>query len=921
MSEFIFTHPGVKFRERDLTFVVESTSLTSCGLVGETIKGPAFEVTRVTDKDVFKKRFGGQSTKRFQNNELQYQLPYAANAYLEESSDLYVTRVLGLSGYDAGAAWAITMSGGVDLTTVVEGSSTTTSVPFTNNTYLGVTLLTNGATGTFFGGYTKTSPTSFSGERHDFIVTTYNPLNGSGTVDDTVTPLTANSLSEYENMVLAVIRSRGSVIDNVNSTPTTNFDSTVLEIINNTTIVGTGDLFGDFTLRASTPSNILDLSGPEEYIVSLNPNSSNYISNVIGVSPKDKKTKIYVQEIYPDLIKKLDGDGFGYGINTTMIKATTQPFTNYRTKFKTPSSPWVVSQLKGSNISRLFKFYSFSDGDSANKEIKISIANINPVSNEFDVYVRDFYDTDASPIILESFTRCNLIPDSNNFIGRKIGTIDGEHDTTGEYIYIELGDEIEPDLFPCGFEGYYLNNFQTGNTGSIVPGVTPKIFYKTSYEQSERISRVYLGLSPAGYNAQSIQGKGINQNMFNFNGWSDEANPINFTKTKGFHMDIDATGTYYDGSELIGSFEVGSDSIKTSFDVLNPTNKYNDIKTRKFSLCVAGGFDGWDVHRGYRSFGDNYREGGIYDGVDPGETPLNDFQAWETAINTFSKPENVTINIFATPGINWSDNNVLVQDTVEMLETKRTDTLYIIDSPDINMPITIGENNTDVLVSNEITSLLEDAGIDTSYACTYYPWGQYRDIQNNINVTIPPTGEVLKAIAYTDKNKFPWFAPAGLERGVTDFRKSKYRLSEESKGILYKGRINPMVDFASVGTAIFGQKTLQVKDSALTRINVRRLILRLKVIISNIAIRLVFDQNDQETIDQFIAKVNPALESVKRERGLYGYEVKMDSSINTPTTIDRNELYGEIYLKPTRSLEKVGIGFNITPTGASFNDI
>ena len=130
-----------------------------------------------------------------------------------------------------------------------------------------------------------------------------------------------------------------------------------------------------------------------------------------------------------------------------------------------------------------------------------------------------------------------------------------------------------------------------------------------------------------------------------------------------------------------------------------------------------------------------------------------------------------------------------------------------------------------------------------------------------------------------------------------------------------------MADFADSGTAIFGQKTLQAKDSALNRINVRRLLLQLKVLISNIAIRLVFEQNDQTTIDQFLAKVNPILDSIKRERGLNDFRIKMDSSNNTPETMDRNELYGEIYLKPTKSLEFIGITFTITPSGASFADV
>ena len=302
---------------------------------------------------------------------------------------------------------------------------------------------------------------------------------------------------------------------------------------------------------------------------------------------------------------------------------------------------------------------------------------------------------------------------------------------------------------------------------------------------------------------------------------------------------------------------------------------------------------------------------------------MNDFQAWETAIDTFDNPEEVTINVFATPGINWSDQNVLVQDTIEMIETERTDSLFVIDAPDSDVPVTVSTTGTknDVLAAQDIVDLLNGADIDSNYSCTYFPWIQMRDTQNNVNVYLPPTCEVVKAMAFTDDTAFPWFAPAGLTRGVTNALKSKYKMSQDARDILYAGRINPMADFADAGTAIFGQKTLQVKESALDRINVRRLLLQIKVLIANIAIRLVFEQNDQTTIDQFLQKVNPVLDTIKRERGLTDFRIKMDNSNNTPETIDRNELYGEIFLKPTRAVEFIGITFTITPTGASFADV
>jgi len=910
MAEFVFISPGVKFRERDLTFVTRNVGITTLGLVGETLKGPAFEPVFIQDSGQFETRFGAQSIEKLGNGDLRYQAPYVANAYLSESNQLWFTRPLGLSGYDAGTAWALTLSAGVDLSTTAITATVTGTSSYTGGTYLGVGISATGDTGTNFTGFTK-SGSDFSGELIAFTATTYSA--GSGDVYQETYTVTGASFTEYEDMVLAVIRPRGTVEDVDDAAPVTNFDADGLAVTVNETNTGIGDMFGSITLQAT---NSVD-STSEDYSISLDPNSRDFITNVLGNAPKGKNTKLWVEAVFPDLIKKLDADGTGYGINTTIIDADSSVFTDYREQFQTPETPWVVSELRGSEVELLFKFISISDGDSANQEIKISIQNIDPVSGEFDILIRDFNDTDNNVTVLESFTRCTMQKGETNYVAQRIGTSDGEYTLQSEYIMLEMDENAPNDAFPAGFEGYFFRDWATSATTSANAGIAPAIFYKTGYSSTDRVNRVYLGISENGYDGTGLQGTGINQNMFNYKGidlneWG--------TKSKGFHMDSGATGTYYDGTYLIGEFEVGAGKFQTSADIQDG-DTYGDSRSTKFTLVPYGGFDGWDEHRDERSYGDSYRKGGIFDGVADGVDPTNDFQAWEVAVDTFANPEEITINLFATPGINWSDENILVNNTLDMIEQERGDTLYIMDAPDIDLDIAVGDQRLDVVVAEDIVDLLDTADIDSSYACTYYPWIQMRDNQNNVNVYLPPTGEVVKAIAFTDNAKFPWFAPAGLQRGVTDAIKSKYKMSLEGRDILYNGRINPMADFADAGTAIFGQKTLQEKESALDRINVRRLLLQVEVLISNIATRLLFEQNDQATIDQFLQKANPILDTIRRERGLQDFRIVMDDSNNTPESKDRNELYGEIYLKPTRAVEFIGLTFTLTPSGASFDEL
>jgi phage tail sheath protein FI len=223
-----------------------------------------------------------------------------------------------------------------------------------------------------------------------------------------------------------------------------------------------------------------------------------------------------------------------------------------------------------------------------------------------------------------------------------------------------------------------------------------------------------------------------------------------------------------------------------------------------------------------------------------------------------------------------------------------------------------------LIYPQEVVDILETSGIDSNYTATYYPWVLTRDTVNNTQIYLPATAEVTKNLALTDNIAFPWFATAGYTRGLVNAIKARKKLTQEDRDTLYKGRINPIATFNDVGTVIWGNKTLQVKESALDRINVRRLLLQARKLISAVAVRLLFEQNDQVVRQQFLDSVNPILDSIRRDRGLYDFRVTVQ---NTPEDLDKNQMIGKIYIKPTKSLEFIDIEFLITPTGASFENI
>ena len=144
------------------------------------------------------------------------------------------------------------------------------------------------------------------------------------------------------------------------------------------------------------------------------------------------------------------------------------------------------------------------------------------------------------------------------------------------------------------------------------------------------------------------------------------------------------------------------------------------------------------------------------------------------------------------------------------------------------------------------------------------------------------------------------------------------KLSQSQRDDLYDSNLNPIATFPGQGVTVFGQKTMQKKASALDRVNVRRLMIRVKKFIASSSRFLVFEQNNVATRNRFLNIVNPFLEQVQANSGLNAFRVIMDDSNNTPDTIDRNMLVGQVFLQPARAAEFIVLDFVVQPTGAAF---
>jgi len=274
------------------------------------------------------------------------------------------------------------------------------------------------------------------------------------------------------------------------------------------------------------------------------------------------------------------------------------------------------------------------------------------------------------------------------------------------------------------------------------------------------------------------------------------------------------------------------------------------------------------------------------------------------SLNLLANQDLFQYNIITAPGLTKQSNPSPLTTMVNNSIT-RGDNLSIIDLRDWGSGI------------SSVTA--GAAAVDSSYAATYWPWLQTLDPNTNQQVWVPASTMMPGVFAFNDNASEAWFAPAGLNRGgLSTVLRAERNLTNGNRDTLYGSNINPIATFPNTGVVVFGQKTLQKKASSLDRVNVRRLLIALKNYISQIADNLVFEQNTAATRNNFLAQVNPYLESVQQRQGLFAFKVVMDDSNNTPDVIDRNQLVGQIYIQPTRTAEFIYLDFNLQPTGATF---
>mgnify|MGYP003629530548 CR=1 FL=1 len=981
--KFKFISPGVFVNEIDRSQLPNLPSAIGPVVIGRTRKGPGLRPVQVGSFEDFVRIFGTpdpgtEGPDNWRNNSFDAPTygPYGAQAWLASGqAPVTVVRLLGAqhNNYGTGgeAGWALT---GIP-----------TAVPSTNAGAYGLFLINSSSTNNDQSGCLAAV----------WYVTQGNNITLSGTL---ALDISASAVSGTS----ALFQSSG--------------DNSEFKAI----------------IADSTNTVLKNIT------FNFNRNSERYIRRVFNTNPAQTNNTVvatadrevywlgetYDQFIGTKITNTTSGQVFGgiaalYTASSDLGEALDNDV--HQSSFLDAETPYIRSQdleaaasFNLTNQQQLFKFVALGYGEWANANIKVSISNIraaeypeiNPYGT-FSVLLRQAADTDNAPRFLERFDLCDLNPNSENYIARKIGDRHtqwddstrryreyGDYANLSDYVRVVVHENVAnggtvAELLPWGYFGPpRYNGFSTSYLSASVGGIAssgPKVLGTYGAGAAMASSSVTAGTAiinaisasetdgstfflPATFTGSGGSGADFSGSFL----WpqirlrlsasdgamsnptdayfgiqtTETAQSLKFDKSYGdltrplaplvtvssvavsavteasfaFTMDDIVSGSTAGNAYYWAS---GSRSSETSYTATG-ANTYKtllDAGYDQFTVPLHGGFDGLNITEK-----DPFRNTYLST-TDATELTNYGINSVKRAIDCVRDPEVVEMNLMTAPGI-WAP---VLTDHLRSVCEERGDTLGVIDIQHSYTPSAEGSQyDTPVNRAPDIAqaiSGLRNRSINSSYACTFFPWVQVRDTLSGRLLPVPASIPALGTFGSSQAKTELWFAPAGFVRGglsngaagipVTGV---KMRLTSKNRDDLYAANINPIATFPNEGIVIFGQKTLQITPSALDRINVRRLMIFVKKEISRIANTILFEPNIQVTWDRFTGAAEPFLADVKARFGLTDFRVVLDKTTTTDDMIDRNILYAKIFLKPARSIEFIALDFIITRTGASFDD-
>jgi hypothetical protein len=400
----------------------------------------------------------------------------------------------------------------------------------------------------------------------------------------------------------------------------------------------------------------------------------------------------------------------------------------------------------------------------------------------------------------------------------------------------------------------------------------------------------------------------LDADLFNNNMFSLEKIKVKYNATSGLPDTNYLTSWSYVRTGVITPDPVAYTRALAVTDLTDPSTR----TIAKFTVYVEGGFDGvrlFNSDTAYLTNNATVEEiNNSTRGFSNGPTVIS----YITAIDILKDTSEVDIQLLTTPGI----RNSYITDTALQAVEDRFDALYILDveEKDIYNQNVTDPDNQFISVNNTIGTF-RGRGINNSFGAPYFPDVNMRIPSSNTIIRVPPSVVVLGAYGKNDAVGHPWFAPAGFNRAsLSSVQDVVLKLSRQNMDDLQTVNINPLVSFAG-GPVVWGQHTSYGVQSALDRVNVRRLMINLRRAIRKIAYRIEFEPTRVETLDKFQRACQPVLKLVQDQGGVEAYQIKIDTTTTTTADLENHLIKGKIWVVPTRSLEALELSFILTNKG------
>jgi len=377
-----------------------------------------------------------------------------------------------------------------------------------------------------------------------------------------------------------------------------------------------------------------------------------------------------------------------------------------------------------------------------------------------------------------------------------------------------------------------------------------------------------------------------------------------------------ASSYIFGGSQPVGVVTTGfSDNGSAQFQLDSDTGWDQDAQD---TIFAAAGSNSYAL-----SGGKNYDGGTDLTSAGSLSSGLDDIVSGYTL---FENTENYRVDFVLMGSANYAKESAqaLANKIITVAEIRKDAVAFI--SPyrqAFLVDNTVGAvtvNDDDTITSNVIS--FYSPVTSSTYAIFDSGYKYMFDRFNNTFRYVPLNGDIAGTCARNDINQFPWFSPAGTSRGtILNAVKLAYNPSKVQRDKLYSNRVNPVIFSPGAGIILFGDKTGYGKSSAFDRINVRRLFIYLENAISAAAKDQLFEFNDEITRTNFVNIIEPFLRDVQSKRGIFDYVVICDETNNTAAIIDANEFVADIYIKPARSINFIGLTFIATRTGVAFEEV